>query len=78
MVDFPDAEGPLKATMPVGNSTALACNAAAFPGGAVVIDRRAERTIRALGRRGFRVTEVDTGEFLKSGGSVFCMKQLLF
>jgi N-dimethylarginine dimethylaminohydrolase len=57
---------------------ALACNAAAFPGGAVVIDRRAGRTIRALEGRGFRVIAVDTGEFLKSGGSVYCMKQLLF
>jgi N-dimethylarginine dimethylaminohydrolase len=57
---------------------ALACNAAAFPGGTVVLDRRAERTARDLGRRGFRVIEVDTGEFLKSGGSVFCMKQWLW
>lgn len=57
---------------------ALACNAAAFPGGAVVIDRRAPRTILWLERRGFRVLAVDTGEFLKSGGSVFCMKQLLY
>ena len=59
-------------------SGALACNAAAFDSRAVVIDDRAAHTAHALGERGYRVLPSDTGEFLKSGGSVFCMKQWLF
>ena len=55
---------------------ALACNAAAFPGRVVVIDRRAKSAQNKLS--GYRVIAVDTGEFLKSGGSVFCLKQFLF
>jgi N-dimethylarginine dimethylaminohydrolase len=55
---------------------AFACNAAAFPSGAVVIDRRAARTIAKLAR--YRVIPVDTGEFLKSGGSVYCLKQYVY
>ena len=31
-----------------------------------------------LARRGFDVHEVETGEFLKSGGSVFCLKAALY
>jgi len=52
----------------------LACNAAAFPGGFVVLQRGAERTVRELRRLGYRTVEVETGEFLKSGGSVYCLK----
>lgn len=55
-------------------ATVLACNAAAFPGKYVVIQRGAAQTTMELERRGFAVFEVETGEFLKSGGSVFCMK----
>jgi len=57
---------------------AMACNATAFPSGAVVIDRRASRTIAALAAAGFRPIAVDTGEFMKSGGSVFCLKQWIY
>ena len=58
---------------------ALACNAAAFFGSDIVIDMRAAATIATLERLGsYRVHEVDTGEFLKSGGSVFCLKHCLF
>ncbi|MHC4959625.1 MAG: dimethylarginine dimethylaminohydrolase family protein [Planctomycetota bacterium] len=52
------------------------CNAAACFGSDVVVDRRAERTIARLGR--YRVHPVDTGEFVKSGGSVFCLKGFLY
>ena len=55
---------------------AFACNAAAFPSGAVVIDKRATKTIARLSR--YRVIAVDTGEFLKSGGSVYCLKQFVY
>ena len=53
--------------------TALACNAAAFFGTDIVIDRRATKTIAQLHDLGYRVHPVDTGEFLKSGGSVYCL-----
>ena len=53
--------------------TALACNAAAFSETDVVIDMRADKTIAQLHDLGYRVHPVDTGEFLKSGGSVYCL-----
>lgn len=52
----------------------LAGNAFCPDGRHVVIQRGATRTNAALEREGFEVVEVDTSEFLKSGGSVFCMK----
>lgn len=55
----------------------LACNAAAFFGREVVIDRRATRTIDRLSDR-YRTQAVDTGEFVRSGGSVYCLKHDLF
>ena len=54
------------------------CNAAAFEGGTVVLQRGAARTAEQLRRRGYTVVEVETGEFMKSGGSVFCMKAALY
>jgi len=56
---------------------AFACNAAAFFGTTVVIEARARRTAARLEGLGYRVVAVDTSEFLKSGGSVFCLKQFL-
>lgn len=57
---------------------AFACNAWAPDLGGerrvVVLQRGAAAVVRALEGRGFEVHEVETGEFLKSGGSVFCMK----
>jgi N-dimethylarginine dimethylaminohydrolase len=52
----------------------FACNAAAFFGNVVVIEESARRTIAALRERGLEVREIQTSEFMKSGGSVFCMK----
>ena len=57
---------------------AMACNAAAFLGRYVVIQRGAATVNARLRELGFQVIEVDTSEFLKSGGSVFCMKMYLF
>ena len=56
----------------------MACNATAFDSRAVVIDQRAQRTIAALSDAGFRPLAVDTGEFMKSGGSVYCLKQWVY
>ena len=38
------------------------------------LDAAAQRTASALAGAGFHVVPLDTSEFLKSGGSVFCMK----
>ena len=56
---------------------AFACNAAAVLGTTVLIEAAARRTAAQLERLGYRVVPLDTSEFLKSGGSVFCLKQFL-
>jgi N-dimethylarginine dimethylaminohydrolase len=56
----------------------MACNATPFLGRYVVIQRGLDRVNRSLRGAGFEVIEVDTSEFMKSGGSVFCMKSYLF
>ena len=56
----------------------MACNATAFNGRHVVLQEGAEDTNRQLRDLGFEVIEVETSEFLKSGGSVYCMKMEIF
>ena len=56
----------------------LACNACTPNGKDVIIQRGATKTVGALKEKGFNVIDIDTSEFIKSGGSVFCVKQLLF
>lgn len=55
----------------------FACNAAAHDGH-VVIQRGCGKLEERLLGRGLEVHAVETGEFMKSGGSVYCMKQWLF
>ena len=38
----------------------------------------ANRTAAVLTEHGYRVHEVEIGEFLKSGGAVFCLKQFFW
>lgn len=57
---------------------ALAGNMCTPNGKDIIIQQGALKTNQALNDNGFNVLEVETSEFLKSGGSVFCMKQLLF
>lgn len=38
----------------------------------------AERAKETLAEAGYEIVEVDTGEYLKSGGSVFCMKMMFY
>lgn len=59
-------------------SEGFACNAHALDGRTVVIQRGCAETSRALEDAGFDVVPVDTGEFIKSGGSVFCMKMMVY
>lgn len=56
----------------------FACNGAPISGRTVILDRRAAKTGARLREAGFDVLEVDTGEFLKSGGSAYCMKCMVF
>jgi N-dimethylarginine dimethylaminohydrolase len=55
----------------------LACNADTPDGRTVVVERSCTATIRVLSDRGFAVVPLDLSEFLKAGGSAFCMKQAL-
>ena len=56
----------------------LACNAHAIDGQKVILQRGAIQTVSRLQAEGFDVVEVETDEFLKSGGSVFCMKMMIY
>ena len=56
----------------------FACNAHSPDGQHVLIQEGCEGTISRLQDEGFVPIEVDTSEFLKAGGSVFCMKQMIW
>jgi len=56
----------------------FACNATLLAPGVVAIDRRASGTGARLRELGYEVVALDTGEFLKSGGSAYCMKNAFF
>jgi len=51
----------------------FACNALAL-GRKVIIERGSKEVCRRLRELRFEPCEVETGEFMKSGGSVFCLK----
>lgn len=56
----------------------FACNATCPDGKNVVIQKGCTEVNTALEKLGFVVHEVETEEFLKSGGSVFCMKMMVW
>lgn len=56
----------------------LACNCHCPDGERVIIQKGCDATNRLLRDAGFEPMEVDTSEFLKAGGSVFCMKQMFW
>lgn len=56
----------------------FACNAHCPDGEHVLIQEGCEGTIDRLRTEGFLPVELDTSEFLKAGGSVFCMKQMIW
>ncbi len=43
-----------------------------------IIQENSRHTIEILQKHGYRIITTDTGEFMKSGGSVFCMKMMYF
>lgn len=54
----------------------FAVNAVCPDGLHVLIQRGCHQTVQSLKENGFEVMEFETGEYIKSGGSVFCMKML--
>lgn len=52
----------------------LACNLFCPDGKTIIIDQQNKDTIARLSDYKFDIKAVDTSEFLKSGGSVFCLK----
>jgi N-dimethylarginine dimethylaminohydrolase len=56
----------------------FACNATAPDGNNVFIQKGCVEVNKQLENSGFIVHEFNTNEFLKSGGSVFCMKMMLW
>lgn len=55
----------------------FACNAHCPDNRHVLLQKDSESLNELLTELGFFVIELDTGEFMKSGGSVFCLKQEL-
>ncbi len=55
----------------------FACNALAL-NRYVVLQKGSSRSCGSLRQLGFEPVEVETSEFMKSGGSVFCMKQMVY
>jgi len=56
----------------------FACNAVCPDGKNVIIQKGCTDVSKNLRDAGFNVYEVSTDEFLKSGGSVFCMKMMVW
>jgi N-dimethylarginine dimethylaminohydrolase len=56
----------------------FACNAHSPDGQNVIIQAGCEVTVDLLRNHGLNPIEVRTDEFLKAGGSVFCMKQMFW
>ena len=56
----------------------FACNGVALDGRTVILQSGARETVARLRKEGFRPVEVETGEFMKSGGSVFCLKMMIY
>ena len=55
----------------------LACNGHSPDGRHFIVQRGANKTIALVQSLGLTVIEVDTSEFIKSGGSVYCMKLMV-
>lgn len=69
---FPDA-----IALPLEESLRFAANAHCPDGQHVLIDAACVATCELLTARGYKPVPVDTSEFRKSGGSVFCLKLAL-
>ena len=56
----------------------LACNAAVVDAKTAILQRGAASVARHMSVMGLKVIEVDTAEFIKSGGSAYCLKMFLY
>ena len=56
----------------------FACNGHCPDGRHVLLQKGSAVTCRSLRARGFEPVELETSEFLKSGGSVFCLKMMVY
>jgi N-dimethylarginine dimethylaminohydrolase len=56
----------------------FACNAHCPDGTHVLIQEGCQHTVDRLRREEFHPIPLDTSEFLKAGGSVFCLKQMIW
>ena len=56
----------------------LACNAAVIDAKRAIIQKGAAGAIQHMTAIGLNVVEVDTSEYIKSGGSVYCMKMFIY
>lgn len=65
---------PKAIEVPLAEALRFACNAHCPDRQHVLIQRGCAATVAELRRREFEPIELETGEFLKSGGSVFCLK----
>lgn len=83
---FDDAARSLLSELPVERielpeeeaQASFAANLHCPDGETVLIDEENERSIDRLARHGFDVLPLDTSEFRKAGGSVFCMRNQLW
>jgi len=73
-----EAAFPRLRAVPVEEAVAgLSCNGHCPDGRHFIVQAGNPRTAAVAAGLGLEVIEVETGEFLKSGGSVFCMKLML-
>ena len=68
----------LRVPLEEADAPGFACNAHCPDTKHVIIQEGNLKTNHLLKDTGFEVVEVDTSEFIKSGGSVFCMKMMFF
>jgi N-dimethylarginine dimethylaminohydrolase len=56
----------------------MACNAAVVDSRTAILQRGATSVPRHMSGMGLKVVETDTTEFIKSGGSVYCLKMFIY
>lgn len=56
----------------------MACNGAVIDSNTAILQRGASGVASHMQAMGLKVVEVDSSEFIKSGGSVYCLKMFLY
>ncbi len=60
------------------NLNYFVCNCHCPDGENVIVQKGSTKFREDITKTGFNLIEVETGEFMKSGGSVFCMKLMFY